>query len=308
MIDGLQRRAGRWWSETWRRWLARLLRGLRLRRWGPAPRVPTARAAGAVRFVDAGGFRIRVSERNRGGRPLLLVPGIGTSLDIWGPLLDALGDQPTVAFDPPGAGLSTVPALPPRLPRLARAVTDMLDALGYDEVDVLGVSWGGALAQQLAHQAPGRVRRLVLAATSCGLGSTPGRPLALLAMASPLRFYSRRYYELVAPHVYGGAAGRNDLERWEDARLWLRRPPSLRGYACQLAAIAGWSSLPWLHRLPQPTLVLAGADDPLIPLRNARTLAGRIPDARLHVVAGGGHLFLLDQAAESAAAIRAFLG
>jgi pimeloyl-ACP methyl ester carboxylesterase len=75
----------------------------------------------------------------------------------------------------------------------------------------------------------------------------------------------------------------------------LRRPPDLLGYAFQLYAVSGWSSLPWLHRLPQPTLVVAGEQDPSVPLCNARLLAARIPDARLHVVKGGGHLFLLDE-------------
>ncbi len=262
---------------------------------------------GVPRVVDVDGLRIRVSEHARGPRPLLLVPGIGTTLEIWPPLLDALGGVPALAFDPPGAGLSSVPRLPVRLPRLARVVTRMLDALGYREVDVLGVSWGGALAQEIAHQAPERVRRLVLAATSCGVGSAPGHPLALVAMANPLRFHSQWYYQLVAPHIYGGATRRSPRQRGDDMRLWLRRPPSYRGYAYQLMAIAGWSSLRWLHRLAQPTLVMAGAEDPLIPLVNARMLAGRIPRSTLHVVEGGGHLFLLSHARESAAAIREFL-
>jgi poly(3-hydroxyalkanoate) depolymerase len=258
-------------------------------------------------MVEVDELQIRVVEQGRGPRPLLLVPGIGTSVEIWAPFLDALDGLHTVAFDPPGAGRSTVPRLPLRLPRLARVVTGLLDALGHEQVDVLGVSWGGALAQQIAHQAPERVGRLILAATSCGLGSLPGHPLALAAMASPLRFYSRSFFELAAPHAYGGAAARSQLQRSDDARLWLRRPPSTRGYLFQLTAIAGWSSLPWLHRLPHPTLVMAGAEDPLVPLPNLRLLARRIPNARLHVVQGGGHLFLLDHAAESAAVIREFL-
>jgi poly(3-hydroxyoctanoate) depolymerase len=262
---------------------------------------------GSVGSVDVAGLRIRVCERGRGSRPLLLVPGIGTSLDIWPPLLDALGSLRTLAFDPPGAGLSSVPALPLRLPGLARVVAGVLDALGHEQVDVLGVSWGGALAQQVTRQYPSRVRRLVLAATSCGLGSIPGHPAALAAMANPLRFHSRSFFELVAPYVYGGASRRSALQRSDEARLWLRRRPSFRGYAYQLVAITGWSSLPWLHRLSQPTLVVAGSEDPLVPVRNARILARRIPNATLHVVEGGGHLFLIDQAAESAAAIRRFL-
>jgi pimeloyl-ACP methyl ester carboxylesterase len=79
--------------------------------------------------------------------------------------------------------------------------------------------------------------------------------------------------------------------------------PSLRGYLGQLYAITGWTTLPWLHRLRQPTLVLAGDDDPIVPLPNGRILAHRIPDARLHTVHGGRHLFLLEQPAEMAALV-----
>jgi pimeloyl-ACP methyl ester carboxylesterase len=71
--------------------------------------------------------------------------------------------------------------------------------------------------------------------------------------------------------------------------------------------VAGWTSLPWLHRVEQPTLVVAGEDDPCVPLRNGRLLASRLPNARLHVVNGGGHLFLLDEPENAAPAIRAFL-
>ena len=75
----------------------------------------------------------------------------------------------------------------------------------------------------------------------------------------------------------------------------------MRGYAAQLYAITGWTSLPWLCRLRQPTLVLAGDDDPIVPLVNGRILARLIPDARLHVVRGGGHLFVLEHPARSPA-------
>jgi pimeloyl-ACP methyl ester carboxylesterase len=87
----------------------------------------------------------------------------------------------------------------------------------------------------------------------------------------------------------------------------LQRPPDVLGYAFRLYAASGWSSLRWLHRLPQPTLVVAGQDDPSVPVGNGRLLAERIPNARLHVVKGGGHLFLLDEPENVAGAIRAFL-
>ncbi len=79
------------------------------------------------------------------------------------------------------------------------------------------------------------------------------------------------------------------------------------GYFYQLFAIWGWTSLPWLHRVDQPTLVLAADDDPIVPLANARMIARRLPNGRLHVVADGGHLFLLTHASEVAPVVEGFL-
>ena len=83
--------------------------------------------------------------------------------------------------------------------------------------------------------------------------------------------------------------------------------PSLRGYLGQLYAISFWTALPWLRRLRHPTLVLAGDDDPIVPALNGRILAHRIPDSRLHIVAGGGHLFLLERPADMARQVADFL-
>ena len=112
---------------------------------------------------------------------------------------------------------------------------------------------------------------------------------------TPARYYHPALFRWTVPHIAGGrrAAIRRSWRAQADARL--AHAPSPLGYAFQLYAIAGWSSLPWLHRLRTPTLVVAGDDDPVIPLANARLMAHRIPDARLHVVRGGGHLFLLDE-------------
>ena len=122
-------------------------------------------------------------------------------------------------------------------------------------------------------------------------------PAAVLVPA-----YARR----VAPKIYGGRT-RQNLERlltYPAARL--EHPPPLYGYLAQLYAGAGWTSLPWLHRIPHPTLVLAGDDDPIIPVANGRILATRIPGARLAVI-DGGHLFLLDQLEEASAHLLPFL-
>jgi poly(3-hydroxyalkanoate) depolymerase len=212
-----------------------------------------------------------------------------------------------IAFDAPGVGESTAYPWPRRMSGIAGTVERMLDVLGYDRVDVLGVSLGGVVAQQLTHQAPDRVRRLVLAATGPGLGGVPGSPRALLALATPRRYRQPDYYRRIAGRVYGGAARRDPDALLHGSLARFVEPPSVPGYLGQLYAITGWTSLPWLPTLPQPTLVLAGDDDPIVPVRNGRILACRIPDARLHVLPGAGHLFLLEQPAPMAALVTRFL-
>ncbi|MBV9281927.1 MAG: alpha/beta fold hydrolase [Chloroflexi bacterium] len=262
-------------------------------------------------FVDIDGLRIRFNVGARGAArdgayPLLLIMGLGGHLGMWRPLQRLLGDVETITFDAPGAGASTLPAIPLRMSQHAGVVTRLLDRLGYGRVDVMGVSLGGALAQELTHQAPHRVRRLILAATAYGIGSVPGDPTALMKMALPFRYYSRCYFERQAPSMYGGRLrDEPDLVR-QAAAFWSAYPPSAWGYFSQIYALWGWCSLPWLHRIEQPTLVLSGDDDPIVPLINSRILAGLIPHARLRVVRGG-HLFLMERAEEVAPLIRGFL-
>jgi len=259
-----------------------------------------------VEHVEVDGLRLRVSIEGR-GRPLLLLNGIGACLELFAPFRARLHGVETVAVDLPGTGGSDTFLLPRRLGGLARLIQRLLDLLGYREIDVLGISWGGALAQEFARRDAARVGKLVLAATSPGLISVPGRPSALRVLATPRRYFSPSYFERVAPILYGGAVRDDPRLLHQQGHLRFIRPPSLRGYLWQLAAIAGWSSLPWLHRVRAPTLVIAGDDDPIIPLANARLLAWRLPHATLEVVPGGGHLFLLTHADTVAPRIADFL-
>jgi poly(3-hydroxyoctanoate) depolymerase len=257
-------------------------------------------------FVWVGGLRLRVGRYGE-GRPLLLITGIGAHLGMWAPFAEHAEGLELIAFDAPGTGLSQRSRAPMRMGALAALVERLMDELGLDRVDVLGYSWGGGLAQELARRAPDRVRRLVLCATGPGLGGTPPRPLAALMLATPARYYHPRLLALTVPHIAGGRTRRERGVLAAQAQARLRRPPDLLGYAFQLYAVAGWSSLPWLGRVPQRTLVVAGDEDPSVPLGNARALAARIPDARLHVVDGGGHLFLLDEPENVVPAILDFL-
>jgi poly(3-hydroxyalkanoate) depolymerase len=247
-----------------------------------------------------------VASRERGAArtPLLLLNGIGASTALLEPLLERPELPRVIAFDLPGLGASTGPSRMRRTRHLATLAADLLEALDVPRAHILGVSWGGALAQQVAFQYPERCARLVLAATSPGQWMVPPSPRVMLRMSTPRRYTDPRFFERVAGSIYGG-----DLRH--DARAVAAVgqrmvAPSMLGYASQLYALAGWSSLLWLHRLQQPTLVMAGADDPLVPLPNARILARRIPDARLEVF-DCGHLFLLTRIERVARSLAGFL-
>ncbi|MEZ5279465.1 MAG: alpha/beta fold hydrolase [Acidimicrobiales bacterium] len=258
--------------------------------------------------VTVGGQRIRVMVENRGaGRPLLLINGIGATGELFEPLRRHLTDRETIAFDAPGVGDSPTPLYPRSMRGLADLVAGLIVELGHERVDVLGLSWGGALAQELTRRHPRRVNRLILAATMMGWTSVPGRPAAISILMSPVRYYSPDYLRRVAPTLYGGAIKDHPDLLDEHARLRESKPPTQLGYLYQLAALRRWSSLPWLHRIKHRTLVLAGDDDPIIPLFNAEVMARQIPDGRLHRVEGGGHLFLFTRAEEMAGVIRRFL-
>jgi pimeloyl-ACP methyl ester carboxylesterase len=151
------------------------------------------------------------------------------------------------------------------------------------------------------------VRRLVLASTTAGVFALPGSPLAFVHMMSPLRYRSRSYLLHAVPAISGGRIARDPELLVRHAADRLAAPPTFWGYGSQVYAMSWWTSAHWLHRITRPTLVLAGDDDPLVPLANARFLARRIPAARLHVVSGGGHLLLVDQPEDVARILTPFL-
>ena len=259
-------------------------------------------------FVRVDGQLIRVSIRGE-GPPLLLIMGLGGNIEMWDPLeaaLNARGVQ-TIAYDASGTGDSPPRLVPRRMAGLARQAAHLLDTLGYPVADVLGVSFGGAVAQELTLSNPHRVRRLVLASTMCGLGGLPGNPLAISILATPLRYYSPAFMRLTANIVYGPADSADPEVRRHQINARRARPPTLWGYLGQLVAVAGWTSLPWLHRVQSPTLILAGGSDPIVPARNARILASRIPNAKVEIVPGAGHLLLMDHAEHCALSIGKFL-
>ena len=260
-----------------------------------------------VHDLDVDGYRIHLARRPGAAPtpPLLLFNGIGANLEVMFPLMRSLSSIETLIFDMPGVGASRPPLLPLRLQTLAQLSMKLLTRLEIARADVLGMSWGGLLAQEFAHQQPDHCRRLVLAATSPGTIMVPGRVSVMFALASPLRFLDADYLRRNAGELYGGRL-RSD-PALVDEYLALARPPKTPlGYYWQLYASAGWTSIHWLHTLRQQTLILAGRADPLLPLENARLLQLHIPDSRL-VELDDGHLFLFGLREKVSQLIKDFL-
>jgi poly(3-hydroxyoctanoate) depolymerase len=107
--------------------------------------------------------------------------------------------------------------------------------------------------------------------------------------------------------IYGGELRRGGAPARRNVARWLDYSPDLMDCLAQMYAISWWTSLPWLHRVIAPTLVLSGAADPLVPVHNAYLLARHIPNARLALIPDGGHLWMLERPEASAALVDEFL-
>ncbi|MEI2728281.1 MAG: poly(3-hydroxyalkanoate) depolymerase [Candidatus Nanopelagicales bacterium] len=272
-----------------------------------ALRVPPLRETKQLELtVDGQQFRVVHDVGDGTGTPLLLMNGIGAKLELLQPFVDLLSPQrDIIRFDVPGVGGSPTARHPYRLKGLARKITGILKQLGFEKADVLGISWGGGLAQQFAYSESAHCRKLVLVSTATGSIMVPAHPKILAKMITHRRYTDPDYLESVAHEIYGGTMRHNPT-----AALTALRQQSTShngaGYVMQLTAGLGWTSVPFLPRVKAPTLVMSGNDDPLIPSCNARIIAGLIPNSELNIFEGG-HLALVTEADVHAPEVEAFL-
>jgi len=255
--------------------------------------------------VDGLDIRYCVFPGKSGRTPLLICNGIGQSLETLESLARCFPDRDVILYDAPGAGRSQVPRLPASVGRHSRVAVGLLDALGYETVDVLGISWGGSTAQQIARSFPDRCRKLILSITAAGgIAQVPGPPGVMLEMLFPTRYLSERRRQKVVPKLYGGEALRDPSIVL--GQYGLNKAPSFYGYCSQLFVSRLWTSVHWLHRLKQPTLVLSGKQDPLVPPLNQKLLARLIPDSEFRSY-DCGHLLMTTRRKEVVADIVDFL-
>jgi pimeloyl-ACP methyl ester carboxylesterase len=204
------------------------------------------------------------------------------------------GSFDVVRVDNRGSGYSRTSPAPFTLAHLADDVRDVLHAIGARSATVVGLSMGGMIAQELAIRHPEVVRRLVLC------GTRPPAPAGFAPASSILQSMTSRphpgesigeFFERTWGAVVGADFGHGRPDAMRELISLLRERPTPRaGVMNQMRAIAGWSDASRLERITAPTVVIHGADDPLIPVGNGMRLAQLIPDATYVELPGVGHL------------------
>ncbi len=241
------------------------------------------------------------------GPPLLLVQGLGYGGRGWGPVLEPLAEDFTVAaFDNRGFGASDVPPGPYTARELAEDARSVLDAAGFERARILGASLGGMIAQELVLAHPARADKLVLACTSPGgLGAypIPAQTVSLMLEAPtlPTDVALRRFVE--------NALGDGGTEELVEQIVAYRtaNPPDLGGWQAQAAAGATHDAFDRLGVIRAPTLVIHGTEDAVVDARNAGLLAKRIPNARVELLPGCGHLLFWEEPERFARLVKEFL-
>lgn len=257
----------------------------------------------SMETVDGRTLRVAVWRASKVTKklPILFFNGIGANIEAMAPMAELLDDRDFITFDMPGIGGSPDPVVPYNALLMSRIAALLLDRFEMPVVDVMGVSWGGAMAQQFALQYGARTNKLILVATSAGMLMVPGNPAALVKMADPRRYIDPDFMAKHFKTLYGGVVGN------KSEHIGRITPPSKTGYFYQLMAMMGWTSAPFLPFLKTETLIMMGDDDQIVPLANGKFLNFLIPNSELFVVENGGHLFLLSHVEESIEAIRGFL-
>jgi len=238
-------------------------------------------------------------ERAGDGPPVLFLNGSGSTLAQVAPLLAMMaGTLDVVAHDQRGLGRSAIPPGPYTMADYASDALGLLDAVGWASCRVVGVSFGGMVAQELAITAPERVERLALLCTSPGGGGGASYPLHELASLAPKEraavstalLDSRFTDDWLATHpgdrmLVNAMAQRGSGDGSDEER---------RGHAEQLEARRHHDVWDRIGLIPCPTLVAAGRFDGIAPVANSEAIVSRIPNASLHVYEGGHAFFVQD--------------
>lgn len=260
-------------------------------------------------FADVHGIRFHYEIHGQGA-PLILIRGLGSNLDHWYAQIPAYSQHfQAVIFDNRGIGRSGSSDGDLTIADMAADTVGLMDALGIRRAHVMGLSLGGMIAQEVALQYPERVQGLVLACTHCGRAhSVPASEEILTLFGEYIRTGSLTAAQKAQKCLFSEKTLKHApeiLERY--VKISARFPASPAVMKRQYLAVQGHDTWDRLPGIQAPTLVITGEDDVLIPPENSRILAERIPGARLAIIKGGGHQFLIECAEEANNIVLGFL-
>jgi pimeloyl-ACP methyl ester carboxylesterase len=258
--------------------------------------------------LDANGQSLYYEDQGDGD-PLVCVMGLATDSVAWIPQLKAFtGRHRTITFDNRDVGRSSMAEGDYEIADMAQDALGLADALGLERFHLLGLSMGGAIAQELALAAPERVRTLTLAVTYARAGAWARRNGELWTARAKSMSREERVDELMLLTM-----SEDFFE--DDARVeWLRNailgnphPQPVEAFARQLAASRRHDAAGRLGSLSMPVHVIGAERDLLVPVWKSQQLAELIPGARLTVIAGAPHGANLERADEFNEAVLGFI-
>jgi pimeloyl-ACP methyl ester carboxylesterase len=249
-----------------------------------------------TRYVEAGG--LRYAYRRFGadaGIPLLLLQHFRGGMDNWDPLLtDGFArDRPVILFNNAGVA-STSGETPSTIDAMADHVAAFVDALALTKVDLLGFSIGGYVAQAFALRHSHLLRRLMLLGTGPRAGERRADPRILQVAGNPVPVLDDFLFLFFSPSETSQAAGRAFWERRHQRVVDVDPPSSVQTMKAQLDTLLEWREVRGerfaeLKNIQQPTLVVNGNDDIMVPTVNSFILSQHIPNAQLIVYPDSGH-------------------
>lgn len=244
------------------------------------------------------------------GEPLVLIPGFTAGAWIWFKQIAQLATRfRVITFDPRGIGKSSFASEPLTMRLLADDTAALLHDLGIEQAHILGVSFGGFVAQEFALAYPEATRTLSLCCTSFGGPNHVSPSIDILtAVLSRNGFNSEeRIRRILLPAFSPDFVRSHPGEVDEVIKLRLANPVVEEAFNAQLKAGIGFDAESRVGGIKAPTLVLSGEADAIVPVQNSRNLAEQIPGARLRLVAGGSHLFFIEQPDEFNRIVAEFL-
>lgn len=233
------------------------------------------------------------------GEPLVLIEGLGYANWMWIKQRQLANYVKLIIYDNRGVGLSSRPDRPYTMDDFTNDLVDLLNYLSIDRAFLWGVSMGGMIAMYFAYKNPDRVRGLILGETNFGIKSLPPSKEALEVLMQPPKpsldrkqalidrmrvAFSRNYFE----------KHKDEIEHIVEIRMMFEEDP--RAYNNQLAAVLTFDFRDKLPSITIPTLIVTGDEDYVVNPQNSYIMNQLIPNSKLVILRGAGHLAFIERA------------